>query len=48
MIKHLTVDFKELSHLVIGCPKCSTQILFDCTDKEARVPSECPGCGLEY
>jgi len=48
MVKHLLVDFQELSHLLIGCPKCSTRILFDCTDREPRIPTECPGCGFEY
>ena len=48
MIKHLLVDFKELSQLSIGCPKCSTQVVFDCNDREARIPGECPGCGEEY
>lgn len=48
MTKCLLVDFKELSQLSIGCPKCSTRVLFDCNDKEARIAGDCPGCEEEY
>jgi hypothetical protein len=44
MVKQYLVSIGELAHLGIGCPKCKTRILFDCTDPEARIPEECPGC----
>jgi hypothetical protein len=48
MIKHLLVDFRELISLSIGYPKCSTQVLFDCNDKEAPISGDCPWCGEEH
>jgi hypothetical protein len=48
MNEELLVDFGELSQLSIPCTKCKTRVLLDCTDREARIPNECPGCGKEY
>lgn len=48
MFRNCLVSFEELGTLSLGCPKCSTRILFDCKDREARIPSDCPGCGHEY
>ncbi len=48
MNKELLVEFRELNLLRLSCAKCKTKVLLDCTDLEAGIPEECPGCNKEY
>jgi hypothetical protein len=48
MHKELLLDFGELGVLVLSCPKCKTKVQLDCTDHEAHIPDECPGCSAGY
>jgi hypothetical protein len=46
--KKLVLDFADLSHLAIECPKCRSEVVFDSSNTKNGIPSKCPVCQEEY
>lgn len=44
--RELVIDFKDLSQMVLPCPKCESTITI--LVRTAEVPQECPSCHEEY
>ena len=38
----------EMKVLRIGCARCGTKILFDCSEEAIGVPDHCPSCGQTF
>lgn len=47
VFKEFVIDFADLKLISVTCRKCNTEIIFDVTKADIKMPSECP-CGEGY
>jgi transposase-like protein len=46
--KELRVNALELNRIGITCPKCKTEMVFDCSSTQPPTGYSCGGCGVSW